>query len=257
MSNAPPLLQLKDVSLTYGLRRILRAVSFEVRAGEVVGLVGPGGCGKTQLIKILATLLIPFRGEVHHAGVRIRRGAGGRTREARRHIGMQFQNFALFDSLTVADNVAYPLLAHRRKHGHEARTEALDRAEDLLARVGLEGTGELLPAALSGGMKRRVAVARALVARPRLALFDDPTAGLDPVNSARILELVAREATGEDRALVVASHDLDRLLPLVNRVLVLRDGALVFDGTPGEGLAAENPWVRAFIAQEGTHGAAR
>ena len=255
MSTEVPLLRLENVNISYGMRRVLDAVDLEIRAGDVVGLVGPGGCGKTQLIKVLATLLIPFRGIVRHDGVRIRRGAVRRLQEVRRRIGMQFQNFALFDDLTVADNVAYPMLAHQRRTDREARAQALERAEALLARVGLEGTGSLLPGALSGGMKRRAAVARALVARPRLALFDDPTAGLDPVNSARILELVAREAAGAERAVVIASHDLDRLLPLVNRILVLRDGSLVFDGSPREGRVAEDPWVRAFIDQEGYLGA--
>jgi len=255
VSTDAPLLQLETVNISYGLRRVLDAVDLEIRAGEVVGLMGPGGCGKTQLIKVMATLLIPFRGIVRHEGVRIRRGATRRLQEVRRGIGMQFQNFALFDSLSVADNVAYPMLARQRRVGKEAREEALVRAETLLDRVGLEGSGALLPGALSGGMKRRVAVARALVAQPRLALFDDPTAGLDPVNSARILELVAREAAGEGRAVIIASHDLDRLLPLVDRVLVLREGALAFDGTTREGRVAEDPWVRAFIAQEGYLGA--
>ena len=99
-------------------------------------------------------------------------------------------------------------------------------------------------------------MARALVARPRIALFDDPTAGLDPVNSARILELVAREAAGQDRAVIIAGHDLDRLLPLVDRILVLRGGALVFDGPSQGSHLAEDPWVRAFIAQEGYLGEA-
>ncbi len=255
MSTTAPLLQLESVSISYGMRRVLDAVDLEIQAGEVVGLVGPGGCGKTQLIKVLATLLIPFRGIVHHDGERIRRGAVRRLQEVRRHIGMQFQNVALFDSLTVADNVAYPMLAGRRRVDSAGRAQALERAEALLARVGLGGTGALLPGALSGGMKRRAAVARALVALPRLALFDDPTAGLDPVNSARILELVAREGAGADRSVVIASHDLDRLLPLVDRLLVLRGGVLVFDGTPREGRAAEDPWVRAFIDQEGYLGA--
>ena len=251
MSEGAPLVQLENVSLSYGLRRVLDAVTLTAQPGEVIGLVGPGGAGKTQLIKVVATLLIPLRGEVSVDGVRIRRGGGRRLREVRRRIGMQFQNFALFDSLTVSDNVAYPILGHQHRADSETRAAARVRAEALLGRVGLERTGDLFPSALSGGMKRRVAVARALVARPRLALFDDPTAGLDPVNSARILELVAREAAGPEQAVVIASHDLDRLLPLVDRVVVLRKGAVVFDGTPREGRIAEDRWVRAFIDQEG------
>jgi len=251
VSNVSPLIRLEDISLTYGLRRILDSVNLRIRAGEVIGLVGPGGCGKTQLVKVMATLLIPFRGVVELDGVRVRRGAARRNRELRGRIGMQFQNFALFDSITVRDNVAYPLLAHRRRTDTETRGQALARADELLARIGLASAGGLLPAALSGGMKRRVAVARALVARPRLALFDDPTAGLDPVNSARILELVAREAAAEDRAAVIASHDLDRLLPLVGRVVVLKGGAVAFDGSPRAGCDAEDPWVRAFLGQGG------
>jgi len=251
-----PLVHLEGVSLSYGARRVLRDLELAIPPGQVVGLAGPGAAGKTCLIKIIATLLAPSAGRVTLDGVSLAAARGESLREARRHIGMQFQNFALFDSLTAAENVSYPLLAGGAPRDATSRAAAQARAETLLAEVGLEGMGGLLPAALSGGMKRRVAVARALVASPRIALFDDPTAGLDPVNSARILQLITTRAAGPDRVVIIAGHDLDRLLPLAGRLVILREGAVAFDGPSGAAGEAGDPWVRAFVGREEDHGRA-
>jgi phospholipid/cholesterol/gamma-HCH transport system ATP-binding protein len=251
-----PRIALERVTVVRGLRRVLDRVDLCLEPGPVVALTGPGGCGKTTLIKVIAGLIAPLRGRILVGGLRPGRGHH-RDPKLRGLVGMQFQNFALFDSMTVLDNVAFPLLAGRARISEEEQCRAREAARSLLAQIGLRDAEDRLPAALSGGMKRRVAVARALIADPRILLFDDPTAGLDPVHSARILDLILERAAGPDRLVVIAGSDLDRLLPRAGRVVVMREGRVAFHGTPGEGLRAGDAWVRSFLGQEDPDAAAR
>jgi len=230
---------------------VLDGVSFEVRQGEVLGIVGPGGVGKTVLLKLVAALLRPDSGSVHVFGEDIHRMHGGRLAAVRRRMGMLFQNYALFDFLPVVENVAFPLL----RQGDLPRDQALGLASDLLADVGLAGTERLFPSELSGGMKKRVALARATIHAPEIVLYDDPTAGLDPVTSSKIFGLLRRLHDERWSTDVVVSHDVDRMKDVCDRYLVLHKGRVQFRGTLDEaGAAAEDPVVKVFFFATGQAG---
>jgi phospholipid/cholesterol/gamma-HCH transport system ATP-binding protein len=240
----PAIVKLAEVNLRYGKKWVLKDIGLALHAGEIVGLIGPGSSGKTQLIRTIATLVQPRKGELTLFGERVARAGMRRLREVRKRIGLQFQNFALFDYLDVWHNVAFSL-----EHGGTVPADEIEeRVGEALQEVGLAESREALPAELSGGMRRRAAIARVMASQPEVALFDDPVAGLDPVNSARIIALLRDFGRRTGALVIVATHDLDRLLPICTRVVALFDGKVLYDGpTAGVHAAAERQ-VRDFVA---------
>lgn len=239
----PHLVRLEGVTLRYGRRIVLDDVTLALSPGEVVGLFGPGGSGKTQLLKLMATLRHPQRGLVELFGKRISRLDRGGLATARSQIGLQFQNFALFDFLNVRENVGF-----RLEHSHTMSPAAIDeRVTGVLAKVGLDGTQQMEIEALSGGMRRRVAIARVMAARPAIAIFDDPVAGLDPVNSAKIMGMLSAYAKEAHSLVVIATHDLQRLFPVVTRLIGLFDGQVLYDGPQEDVYESPRPNIRDFV----------
>jgi putative ABC transport system ATP-binding protein len=217
-------LEVTDVRKTFeeGSQRVevLKGVSLEVAAGEVVALEGPSGSGKTTLLSIMGCILTPTTGEVAIAGRRVT-GDAARLREVRRRrIGFVFQQYNLFPALSALENVEYALNVKGRP-GRAARQEA----ERVLAQVGLGDRLHFLPRDLSGGQKQRVAIARALAGEPPVLLADEPTANLDSETGARVLELFRDVAKREDRALVIVTHD-HKVRAVADRVLAIRDGRI-------------------------------
>ncbi len=239
-----PVVQVRGLTHRIGGRRILDDVSLDLHAGEVVGLIGPGGSGKTQLIRCLVTLTWPSRAELRLFDKPVSLLRRRHLRECRSRIGLQFQNFALFDYLDVWNNVAFPLLHARGM----TRADADGPVRKALERVGLAGTEEKLPAELSGGMRRRVAIARVMAAAPSFAVFDDPVAGLDPVNSAKIMALLKDYARSAESLVVVATHDLERLLPITSRVVAVFKGRIAYDGPTHDLMSTAPDEVRRFVA---------
>lgn len=224
----------KNITHSFDRRIILDQVSFQIQVGEKVGLVGPSGSGKSVLLKILGGVLKPDYGQVQIS--RTERPNSQNTRS--RAVGFLFQEGALFDSLSVIDNVATPLLVKRDVFSDDesfegekefTRQEALSQAHDMLVNVGLGDSGAKFPGQLSGGMRRRVGIARALVGSPELLLFDDPTGGLDPIAARVIMELILRLQETYNPSIVIVSHDIRRLLPNVDRLISLFDGRLTCD----------------------------
>lgn len=233
---------LRAVSVAFS-RPVLRGIDLTIPRGCLYGLIGPGASGKSVLLKCLAGLVRPERGEVNVLGRNVMTLDEVGLSNLRQRMGMLFQNNALFDFMTVGENVGFPL----RQRGR-AEAEIRERVLERLARVGLSGFEDRLPARLSGGQKKRVGVARATVAAAELVLYDEPAAGLDPVTSQRIFDLLRAEQRAAGATVVMVSSDLDRLLPVTDRVGVLLDGKLVFDGSVDDARRCSDAAVRQFVS---------
>lgn len=236
------MIELANVCLELG-RPILNNVSLRVPPGCLYGLVGPGAAGKSVLLKVITGLLTPQAGSVRVFEQEVLGLPEAELADLRRQIGMQFQNNALFDFMTVAENVAFPL----RQLFDLSEQELGERVSERLGAVGLPGFEHRFPGALSGGQKKRVAVARATITEAKLVIYDEPAAGLDPVSSQKIFELLQREQERAGTTVVMVSSDLERLLSVTDRVAMMLAGHLVFDGTTAEALNSGDPYVHQFM----------
>jgi phospholipid/cholesterol/gamma-HCH transport system ATP-binding protein len=222
---------------------VVHDVSLTVPEGCLYGLIGPGAAGKSVLLKLIVGLLRPDHGTVVVGKQDVTRMNELDLQAMRLQFGMLFQNNALFDYLTVADNIAFPL----RRLEKLSEAEIQERVTERLLRVALSGFGGRLPAGLSGGQKKRVGVARATVTRAPIVLYDEPTAGLDPVTSQKIFELLREEQRASNSTVLMVSSDLDRLLTVTDRVGMMVGGELIFDGTTEAAKITDEPRVRQFV----------
>lgn len=233
----------RDLEKGFHHKRVLRGASLEVRAGETLVLLGGSGSGKSVLLKHLNGLLRPDRGEVEIEGLALSGLDEEHLVPVRRRLGMLFQQGALFDSLTVGENVAYAL------HEHELLPpdEIPARVREALGMVDLAGTEPLMPSELSGGMRKRAALARALVLEPRALLYDEPTTGLDPVVAARINHLIRDLQHRLGLTSVVVTHDLASAFFVADRIAFLHEGRIRFCGTPDEARTSTDPHLHEFL----------
>jgi len=243
---APPLVELRDVWKSFEANHVLRGISLELHRGTTLAVMGGSGAGKTVLLRIIAGLVRPDSGEVSLFGTRIDRMREEAMLGLRRRTGFVFQGAALFDSLSVFENVAFPL----REHTTLSLGEITDRVHRFLALVGLPDTDGLLPAELSGGMRKRVGIARALVMEPEVVFFDEPTAGLDPTNARLVAELIAELRTGVCDTAIVVTHDIEFADMVADRMAILYHGRFAGLGPPAEIHRSANPDVRRFLAGE-------
>jgi phospholipid/cholesterol/gamma-HCH transport system ATP-binding protein len=243
-SETPVLLQ--GVEKAFAAVPVLKGLDLEVSRGTTLTVMGGSGSGKTVMLRLVAGLIKPDRGRIRALGVDIVPLREEALLPVRRRMGFVFQGAALFDSLTVYENVAYPL----REHATLAESEVADRVHRLLARVGLhDDVDGKLPAELSGGMRKRVGIARALVLAPELVLYDEPTAGLDPTNARLITELVeSLRAEGASETAMIVTHDLDFARAVSDRIAVLIDGRIAQIGPAEAILHSTQPEVQAFVA---------
>ncbi len=242
----PPLVKLRDVWKSFEANQVLRGISLELGRGTTLAVMGGSGAGKTVLLRIIAGLVRPDAGEVSLFGTRIDRMREEAILPLRRQTGFVFQGAALFDSLSVFENVAFPL----REHTSLSLGEITDRVHRFLALVGLPGTDGLLPAELSGGMRKRVGIARALVMEPEVVFFDEPTAGLDPTNARLVAELIAELRTGVCDTAIVVTHDVEFADMVADQMAILHQGRFADVGAPAEMRRSANPDVRRFLAGE-------
>jgi phospholipid/cholesterol/gamma-HCH transport system ATP-binding protein len=233
------MLGLESICKSFGSMKLLKGASFDLKPGSITGLIGPGGCGKSTLLKIIGGVLKP------DSGLIIDRS------NVRESMGLMFQEGALFDSLSVLDNVAFPLTQGRvpcetlpELEGHRVFEQSLS----ILKKVGLEAAAAKFPAQLSGGMRRRVSLARALVTKPKLLLLDDPTFGLDPVASSVIISLIKEIHADYKPTTLVVSQDLRRLLPMVDNIVALFDGKVRFIGSLQNLRDFDSPNIRHFVS---------
>ena len=237
------MIQVERLSKIFNGMRVLSGVDLFVPAGCLYGLIGPGASGKSVLLKMLTGLLRPDSGRVVIDGQDVHQLNDLELAKFRLKFGMLFQNNALFDYLTVGDNIAFPL----RRLFDLPDEEVQQRVAERLKVVSLPGFEERLPAGLSGGQKKRVGVARATVTRAEIVLYDEPAAGLDPVTSQKIFELLRAEQRAANATVIMVSSDLDRLLTVTDRVGMLYKGRLIFDGTTAEAQASTDPYVKQFV----------
>lgn len=232
-----------DLRLAFPGRTVLDGVDLRVSQGEILAVMGISGSGKTSLLKCMAGLLRPTSGSILIGDVDLAGLSESELNERRRHLGMVFQYAALFDSLTVFENVVFGLRFHERR----AETELREIAAEQLAAVGLEGAENLYPAQLSGGMRKRVGLARALAVRPEVVFYDEPTSGLDPVVARVIDDLIVATRDRLGVTSVIVSHDVPSVLRTVDRAALLHDGRVVECDTPAALRESRSDVVRQFI----------
>jgi len=237
------LIELHELSYRVGGKTVLRRLDLAVQKSETVAVMGMSGVGKSTLLKCIAGLLRPTAGQVVIDGEDISRMPETRLRDVRRRMGMVFQYAALFDSLSVYENVAFGL----RRHTRMTEREIARAVAEKLAMVGMSDTESMMPSELSGGMQKRIGLARALALDPQILLYDEPTTGLDPVTGAAIDELIIRMRDELGVTSVVVSHDIASITRVADRLAMLHQGKIIAAGTPDEMRNSENEVVRQFM----------
>jgi phospholipid/cholesterol/gamma-HCH transport system ATP-binding protein len=249
---SPPLLRVESLGVRFGRHEVLRDISLDLAAGDTLVVLGESGCGKTVLLKSMIGLVRPSVGEVRFEGRSLARMSDRQLAHLRTRYGFVFQGAALFDSLTIADNIAFPLREHTRIPAAEIRRIT----ESLVDEVGLPRTVlAKKPVELSGGMRKRAGLARALALDPHLVLYDEPTTGLDPIMSDVINELILRVRRRPHVTSVVVTHDMHTARKVADRVIMLYplfrlqpgESQVVFDGTPAELDRSTDPRIRQFV----------
>jgi phospholipid/cholesterol/gamma-HCH transport system ATP-binding protein len=239
------MIRLEHVTVEVEGRKIIDDVSFEVKDGETKVILGPSGAGKSSLLKIILGLWRPDAGKVFVGSTEITRLSEREQMPVRRRMSMIFQGNALFDSLTVAENVGFFL----EEHSELSPEEISLRVRECLEFVNLPDTELLLPEEISGGMKKRVAIARAIAFHPEIILYDEPTTGLDPINAKTVTELVMRLKKERKATSVVVTHILRDAFAVGDSLALMNDGKIVFDGPPGALLPCPDQFVQNFLAE--------
>jgi phospholipid/cholesterol/gamma-HCH transport system ATP-binding protein len=238
------MIKLVDLHKSFRSQKVLDGLDLEIEAGKTTVIIGRSGGGKSVLLKHIIGLMRPDRGKVVIDGQDITRLGERDLNETRKKFGMLFQEAALFDSMTVGENVAFPLREHTRMKEEEIRRTVADR----LHAVGLTGVEEKMPSELSGGMRKRVGLARAIAMQPRIVLFDEPTTGLDPVMTEAINRLIMETQKNFDLTAVVISHDIQSIFTVGHRIAMLYEGKIIAHGTPEELKNSRNPVIVQFLA---------
>ncbi len=250
-----PLVDVQDISVQFGQQRVLRNISLKIPAGQTLVLIGESGCGKTVLMKSIIGLVQPQKGVVNFDNKNIHQLNDRQLSLQRLRFGFVFQNAALFDSMTIGQNVAFPLRQHGEYSAAEIREEVLSR----LSEVGLpDEVVRKKPAELSGGMRKRVGLARALIMKPEIMMYDEPTTGLDPIMSDVINELILRTRRRNAVTSIVVTHDMNTAKKVADRIVMLypmprlqpNESQIIFDGTPAELANVRDRRVRQFVNGE-------
>ena len=241
-----PAIRITGLHKAFGEQVVLDDVSLTVERGKTLLVLGRSGTGKSVLLKLLIGLQQPDNGEIEINGAKITTLPLNDLNQLRKKIGFLFQNAALYDSLTVEENVAFPI----RRHLKMSNDERQARVRELLARVGMEDALKKMPANISGGMKKRVGLARALALDPEIMLLDEPNAGLDPITAAEIDELIRDLQQERGITSIVVTHDMRSVQTVADRVALLNQGSIVIEGTPEELQQSDDPFVVSFMQKK-------
>ena len=239
-----PVVAVEDLHKSFGSQKVLNGISLAVKRGETLAVLGRSGTGKSVLLRLIIGLEKPDSGSVRIHGQDIAGLALDQLGEIRKKMGFLFQHAALYDSLTVEQNVAFPLQHHKKDM---SKSERGDRVKQLLAEVGMEGALAKMPSDISGGMQKRVGLARALALEPDILLLDEPTAGLDPISSAEIDDLVLKLQQEHHMASIVVTHDLHSAKTIADRLALLNEGNVVIEGSFEELQKSDIEFVREFL----------
>lgn len=237
------LIKLHQLNMTFGERKILDDFDLNIHRGETLAVIGPSGAGKSTIIKLLTGLLKPNSGSIEIMGSKVENFNDSEWDEIRKKMGVVFQYSALFDFLTVGENVAFGL----RRHFKVTEEEVTQRVSELLGMVGMPGTEKMLPSELSGGMKKRVGLARALAMRPEVVFYDEPTSGLDPVMTMTISRLIRTTQEQFGVTSILVTHDMESAYVAADRIAMLYKGKIAALGTVEKIKNSNNPVVKAFI----------
>lgn len=237
------MIEIRELSKHFNNHQVLNELSLDIEKGQTCVIIGRSGCGKSVLLKHIVGLLKPEHGRVLVEGKEVGKLGALELDELRFKISMVFQGGALFDSMNVADNVGFSLI----EHTHITPKELAERVEESLYLVGLGGIGNLMPVELSGGMKKRVALARAICIRPEIILYDEPTTGVDPITADSINELIRSLHDKLKVTAVVVTHDMKSAYHVADKIAMMYQGKIIIEGTPAEIQAAKDPVVHQFI----------
>src|SRR5579859_250485 len=240
-----PAIAVKDLRKSFGEQKVLNGVNLQVARGETLAILGQSGTGKSVFLKLLIGLLKPDSGSIEVAGKELKGVEMNRLNEIRTKVGFLFQQSALYDSLSVEENVAFPLA----RNCPMALSEQKDHVKNLLSQVGMENEGRKMPSEISGGMQKRVGLARALALQPDILLCDEPTAGLDPITAREIEDLILKLQKERQMASVVVTHDLRGAKTISNRLAVLHQGNILIEGTFEDLQNSHDSFVSRFMAE--------
>lgn len=240
-----PILKVKHLVKSFGTNRVLKDVNFEVNAGEIICIIGQSGHGKSVLMKNIMGLMRPDGGQIFFKGDVISSPAmpASKYNEVRHKFGLLFQGAALFDSMTIEDNIAFAL----RERTSFSEEEIRERVEKSIAQVGLHNVLHLMPADLSGGMRSRVGLARAIVMEPEIMLYDEPTSALDPIMTDMVNDLILDLRERLNMTSIIITHDISSAYKIADKIVMIYQGNIVFNGTPGEIRSSRDPYVQKFI----------
>jgi phospholipid/cholesterol/gamma-HCH transport system ATP-binding protein len=241
--NVPPI-QVRSLSKSFGEQMVLNGINLEVAEGETLSVLGRSGTGKSVLLKLIIGLHHPDSGSIRVHGQEVTGLPLKPLNEVREKVGFLFQQAALYDSLTVEENVAFPL----RRHSKMSDDERSERVRELLTRVGMDQDAHKMPAEISGGMQKRVGLARALALEPDILLFDEPTAGLDPITAAEIGDLILQLQKQRNMTSVVVTHDIHGAQAVSDRLALMRDGQILIEGTFEDLQKSRDKFVTQFLS---------
>ena len=238
------MIEIENIQKSFNHRNVLKGVSLQVKKGEILAVIGGSGVGKSVLLKHIAALMRPDRGSIVVNNLEVARLRGRALEEYRDHLGYLFQGGALFDSMNVYDNIAFPL----REKTRLKEKKISEFVYDMLEKVGMQEEVEKYPAELSGGMKKRAALARALIKNPEIMLFDEPTTGLDPITVNSVFKYIKMTHQKLGFTGIIVTHQIPRIFSIVQKVALLYEGAIVAAGTPEEIQASDDPVVQNFLS---------
>ena len=245
IGDGEPIISFRGVHKSFGDKHILKGIDLDFPRGRTTVVIGPSGTGKSVTMKLIVGLLTPEEGDVWVAGVNVPDASERDLMSVRRRVGMMFQDGALFDSMTVGGNIGFPL----QRHSRLGPGEIADRVARSLEQVGLPGIEDQMPSALSGGMRKRVSLARAIIHEPQIVMFDEPNSGLDPLTSDEIDGLICRMKEELGVTFVVISHDIVGTFAVADTIAMLYNGRLIASGSPDEILHSREPVLRSFLAR--------